>query len=121
MTALSIRESDIEEKFVRSSGRGGQKVNKSSTCVMLHHTPSGLRVKCQTTRLQGENRYHARSILCEKLEQKIHGKKSARERERHRIRARKRRRSKRAKEKMIQDKKRQSRKKELRKPPPHDR
>ena len=104
MTQLSILESDIEEHFVRSSGPGGQKVNKTSSCVVLKHIPSGLEVKCQITRSQALNRFHARKLLCEKLESIIEGKKSAEEQKREKIRRQKRKRSKRAKEKVLQTK-----------------
>ena len=67
MQALGVRERDIEEQFVRSSGAGGQKVNKVSTCVLLHHRPSGVRVKCQEERSQALNRFLARRILLGKI------------------------------------------------------
>ena len=60
MAALGVRESDLEESFVRSGGRGGQNVNKLATCVMLLHRPTGIQVKCQSTRQQGLNRFLAR-------------------------------------------------------------
>jgi protein subunit release factor B len=69
MAALGVRESDIEETFVRSGGHGGQNVNKSATCVMLVHRPTRLQVKCQTTRQQGLNRFIARRLLLDKIEQ----------------------------------------------------
>ncbi len=104
MLRLGIREADLEEHFVRSSGAGGQKVNKTSSCVFLRHPPSEIEVKCQVHRSQTMNRFLARRILCEKLEQRIEGKRSAEEQKREKIRRQKRKRSKRAKEKMLQNK-----------------
>jgi protein subunit release factor B len=66
MHALGVREKDVEEQFVRSSGAGGQKVNKVSTCVLLHHRPTGIRVKCQRERSQALNRFLAPRILLDK-------------------------------------------------------
>jgi len=68
MQALGVREQDIDEQFVRSSGAGGQNVNKVSSCVVLHHRPSGIRVKCQKERSQGLNRFLARRLLLDKIE-----------------------------------------------------
>ena len=76
MQKCNLFEKDIEEKFVRSSGAGGQKVNKSSTCVHLKHIVSGLAVKVQKSRSQGLNRYYARKRMCELLENKLLGKES---------------------------------------------
>ena len=77
MRQCSLFEKDITETFVRSSGSGGQKVNKTSTCVHLTHIPSGLSVKMQKSRSQGLNRYYARKRMCELLENKLLGKESA--------------------------------------------
>jgi len=67
MEALGVREEDIEEKFIRSSGSGGQKVNKTSTCVYLRHIPTGIEVKCMKERSQSLNRFLARRELVEKI------------------------------------------------------
>jgi len=114
MAKLQIYESDLEEKFIRSSGAGGQNVNKVSTCVYLKHLPSGQEVKCQKTRSQLENRYWARRILCDRIEAIIFGKKSEEQQKREKIRRQKRKRSKRAKEKMLNDKRHHSQKKQSR-------
>jgi protein subunit release factor B len=68
MRKLGVSEKDIEESFVRSGGNGGQNVNKTSSCVMLTHLPTGISVKCQVSRHQGMNRAIARRILLAKLE-----------------------------------------------------
>src|SRR5213593_2687327 len=91
MEALGIREQDVEEQFVRSSGAGGQKVNKASTCVLLHHRPTGIRVKCQKERSQALNRFLARRILLDKVEAKLTGAHAAEEQKIAKIRRQKRR------------------------------
>lgn len=116
MRALGVRERDLEEEFVRSSGAGGQKVNKTSTCVLLHHRPTGIRVKCQKERSQALNRFLARRILLDKIEAKLEGARSAEEQRREKIRRQKRRRSRRAKQRILADKRRQAEKKSLRAP-----
>ena len=70
MQKCGLIEKDLEETFVRSGGAGGQRVNKTSTCVHLKHIPSGLAVKVQKSRSQGLNRYYARKQMCELLENK---------------------------------------------------
>jgi peptide chain release factor len=114
MQGLGVREQDIAEQFVRSSGAGGQKVNKTSTCVVLHHRPTGIRVKCQTERSQALNRFLARRILLDKIDAKLRGERTAEAQEIARIRRQKRKRSRRAKLKLLADKRRQSEKKSLR-------
>ena len=104
MEGLDILEKDIEESFVRSGGRGGQNVNKVATCVYLKHVPTGMEVKCQKARTQGMNRYHARVLLCKKIERQIMGTESEEAERIAKIRRQKRKRSKRAKEKMLEEK-----------------
>lgn len=114
MKSLGISEKDIIEKFIRSGGKGGQKVNKASTCVYLKHLPTGYEVKCQIERSQALNRFLARRILVEKIEKMILGKKSDEEQRIEKIRRQKRKRSKRAKLKMLEEKKKRSEKKSAR-------
>ena len=114
MEAMGVREQDLEESFVRSGGKGGQHVNKVSTCVQLRHLPTGLEVRCQQERSQALNRYRARVLLLQKLDDLQRGKESEAQQLREKIRRQKRKRSKRAKEKMLQNKHKVSEKKALR-------
>ena len=114
MAALGVREAEFEETFVRSGGAGGQNVNKSSSCVMVLHRPTGLRVKCQTTRQQGLNRFLARRLLLDKIERMQTGHVKTERSRIEKIRRQKRKRSRRAKERILADKARQGEKKRLR-------
>ena len=96
MKALRIHEKDIVEKFVRSSGKGGQKVNKTSTCVYLKHIPTGIEVKCMKDRSQSINRFLARRELVENLEELL-GKITIRNLKAEKIRKKKAKRGKRSK------------------------
>lgn len=116
MEALQIREEDIEESFIRSSGKGGQHVNKTSTCVYLKHLPTGTEVKCQEGRSQALNRYRARLLLIKKIDEQLKGKESAEQQRIEKLRRQKRKRSKRAKDKMLADKRIVSKIKALRSP-----
>jgi protein subunit release factor B len=115
MLSLDIKEEDIVEKFILGSGPGGQKVNKTASCVYLKHLPTGIEIKCQKERSQVMNRFFARRELCDQIENQIKGVESKRIKEIEKIRRQKRKRSKRSKEKMLQDKKLQGEKKKLRK------
>ncbi|MCX5857707.1 MAG: peptide chain release factor-like protein [Deltaproteobacteria bacterium] len=114
MEHLGVSENDLKETFVRSSGPGGQKVNKTSSCVYLVHTPTGLSVKCQQERSQTLNRFLARRLLLDRIERIQTGRISAEKQRTEKIRRQKRRRSKRAQEKILEQKHIQSEKKTLR-------
>jgi protein subunit release factor B len=104
LAALGIRDEDLEESFVHAGGKGGQNVNKVATCVVLIHRPTGTIVKCQRERTQGQNRLIARALLAEKIETAREGRASARAQEIARVQRQKRRRSRRAKQKMLANK-----------------
>ncbi len=120
MARLGIHERDFDERFVRAAGPGGQNVNKVATCVWLRHRPSGLEVKVQQERSQALNRYLARRLLAAKLESQVLGRASAEQRRIAKIRRQKRRRSRRAQEKLLASKHRHSLKKSLRQTPSSD-
>lgn len=99
MKDLGIQEKDIEEKFIRSQGKGGQKVNKTSSCVYLKHIPTGIEVKCQKARSQAMNRFFARRTLSDKVDELLHGVHCAKAREVDKVRKQKNKRAKRARDK----------------------
>ncbi len=117
MEALGVSEDDLRETFVRSSGPGGQKVNKTSSCVQLVHLPTGLAVKCQQERSQALNRFLARRLLLDRIERLRKGLVEAERARREKIRRQKRKRSQRAREKILQDKHRQAERKAARMKP----
>ncbi len=99
MADCGLKEADMREKFVRGSGPGGQKLNKTSTCVVLNHLPTGLEVKMGKERAQALNRYYARKRMCELLEEKTLGKNSPKSLENEKIRKQKQRRKRRSRQK----------------------
>lgn len=117
MAELGVREEDLVEKFILGSGSGGQKINKTSSCVYLKHIPTGIEIKCQRERSRELNRFYARRELCEKIAELRFQEKTKKQQEFEKIRRQKRRRSRRSKEKMLQGKRHLSEKKELRRPP----
>jgi peptide chain release factor len=112
---LKVFPEDIEEKFIRGSGAGGQKVNKTNSCVWLRHLPTGFEVKIQEHRERGANRKTAYRLLIEKVEDKVLGKKSERQQKIFKQRKQKKRRSQRAKAKMMDAKTRRGSLKQSRK------
>jgi peptide chain release factor len=117
MEELGIREDDLIEKFILGSGKGGQKINKTSSCVYLKHIPTGIEVKCQQDRSRELNRYIARRELCDRFEAQIHKVKTEKQHSFEKIRRQKRRHSRRSKEKMLNQKKQHGEKKGLRQSP----
>lgn len=117
MEELGIREEDLIEKFILGSGKGGQKVNKTASCVYLKHIPTQIEVKCQQNRSREMNRFLARRELCEQIASKIHQEKTAKQQLMEKIRRQKKKRSRRAKEKMLQEKKKRSEVKSYRSSP----
>ncbi|MCX6734656.1 MAG: peptide chain release factor-like protein [Candidatus Peregrinibacteria bacterium] len=101
---LQINPADISEDFIRGGGKGGQKINKTSSCVLLRHQPTGIEVRCQKHREQSSNRVSAYKLLILKIEEKIKGSQSQRQQEIYKLRKQKKKRSKRAKEKILEQK-----------------
>jgi protein subunit release factor B len=114
MRGLGVKEDDFEEHFIRASGRGGQKINKSSSCVHLLHIPTGLAVKCQQVRSQAMNRFYARRVLLDKIERMQRGIVETEEREIRRIRRQKQKRRRQVQEKLLADKRKHGADKRLR-------
>jgi protein subunit release factor B len=114
MARTGVREGDLVEKFVLGSGSGGQKINKTSSCVYVRHVPSGIEVKCQRARSRALNRFLARRELCERLAERTLGEQSRRRQAVERIRRQKRRRSRRQKQRMLEGKHRHAEVKRLR-------
>jgi len=114
MAQLGVREDDIVEKFIRSSGPGGQNVNKTSTCVYLKHLPTGLEVKCQRQRSQLLNRSLARHILLSKIAQRTRQDNLQKQSLKAQIMRRNRKKPRGLKIKILENKRRHSEKKSVR-------
>jgi len=99
MAQCQLREDDLDERFIRGSGPGGQKINKTASCVQLHHPPSGNSVKMQKSRSLALNRFYARRRLCELIEAATLGRQSPEEQKREKIRKQKSRRRRRGQSK----------------------
>lgn len=117
MAELGIKESDLEEKFILGSGKGGQKLHKTSSCVYLKHLPTKIAIKCQAERSRAFNRFLARRYLCERIEENVYQIKTKKRQLAEKIRRQKKRRSRKQKEKMLEEKRKHSEKKSLRHPP----
>lgn len=102
--ALNIFPQDITEQFIRGSGAGGQKVNKTASTVLVRHLPTGIEVRCQKHREQSKNRISAYKLLITKIEDKIKGRESEHSQKIYKLIKQKRKRSKRAKQKMLEAK-----------------
>jgi protein subunit release factor B len=120
MERAGLREEDLEERFVRASGPGGQKVNKTSSAVYLKHLPSGEEIKAQTARSQVLNRYYARKLLAKRIIAQREGKASEEAARIAKIQRQKRKRSRRAKAKTVAAKREHGAKKEGRARPRRD-
>ncbi len=105
LVALGVRPTDVDERFVRGTGPGGQKINKTSSTVVLRHLPSGTEVRCQAERSQAANRERAWVVLCDKLESVRTAERRAREQAREVERRRTRQKSRGQKVRMIEAKK----------------
>ncbi len=111
---LGVKPEDFVEQFIRGSGKGGQKINKTSSCVLLRHLPTGIEVRCQFHREQSKNRLSAYKLIINKIEEQILGARSQKVREIFKLRKQKKKRSRRAKEKMLEMKRERGEVKELR-------
>lgn len=100
MIALEINEAELVERFIKGSGSGGQKINKTASCVYLLHKPSGIEIKCQRSRSQSANRFFARRELCDRLEKSQLGDASPQQQAIDKARKQKLRRKRRSKNKV---------------------
>ena len=120
MAAMGITEDQLVEKFILGSGSGGQKINKTSSCVYLKHLPSGIEVKCQANRSREMNRFQARKEICDELDAIRQGKAEARKNEMEKLRRTNRPLSRRSKQRSVVEKRKTSQKKSMRRSPGRD-
>ena len=120
MAKLGIIEDELIERFIKGSGHGGQKINKTSSCVYLHHRPSGIEIKCQAQRSREMNRFLARRELCDRIDEINLGRLSKRRQRIEKIRRQKRRRSRRQRQRDVGLKRQHGQKKTLRRRPGTD-
>ncbi|MDA1292854.1 MAG: peptide chain release factor-like protein [bacterium] len=112
--AIAFKPEDVDEHFARGSGHGGQSVNKSTNCVELHHNPTGIDVRYHHHKGLLRNRKEAWELMIIKVEEHIKGKESLIGQKQHKVQKQKQRRSRKAKEKMLEEKKKRSDIKEFR-------
>lgn len=117
LKSLGVKEEDLREEFIKGSGPGGQKINKTNSCVQLTYLPALWVLRSQRSRHREDNRFFVRRLLLERLEGQILGRESQRQKQIHKLRAQKRKRHKRAKEKILQQKKQRAEIKQWRRPP----
>ena len=120
MLQLNINDTDLVEKFIIGSGKGGQKLHKTASTVYLKHLPSGLEIKCQYSRSREDNRYFARERICDKLQAMVSEEKTQEQQRIEKIKRQKKRRSRRVKQKMLDEKSKQGQLKVLRQKPKAD-
>ena len=114
---LRVNEGDLVERFIRGSGPGGQKINKTSSCVQIKHLVSGIEIKCQKSRSLMANRITVRSMICSIIEEKEEKKRNSRRAEREKERRRNRQPSRRQKRFNVENKRKQGEKKRMRSRP----
>lgn len=113
---LNVHAEDIDEQFIRGRGKGGQKMNKTSSCVLLKHRPTGIEVRCQRYREQSANRLTAYRLLIQKIDESVRGKESEKAQKIFKLRKQKMRRSRKAKQRMLEEKRHHGMIKEARHP-----
>jgi protein subunit release factor B len=121
LKAVHVYEADLIEKYIFGQGPGGQKINKTASCVLLQHIPTGIVIKCQAHRSREANRLQARLELCKRLEKIAKAKRLKEQKEKALQRSQNRKPTASQKQKMIENKRHRSEKKRARsRPIEHD-